>query len=422
MKQFKTVLSTVNDFIINFLKKYWFYIALALVVVLGVLVRIPLYTKRSGDFTNYLNPWYEQLYANPKAFLANGDGDYTPTYMYFLVFFSWFKIAPGSDSLLYAIKTLSVLFDFGTSFLIFWMLKFTLKKNDAITLLGVFLALFVPQILLNSAFWGQCDSIYCFFIVLAVFLILKKQPLWSAVAFGVSFAFKLQSVFFFPVLLLLWLNKKYHFWHFFLIPVVYIVLMVPAMICGRSFISCISVYNGQMKEYVYLSLNAPTIYAFMYRNMFGNESVTQHLVPAATIFGLTNIAVLCIYIFLTHKDIQFEDIIKISFLITLFAPYVLPKMHERYFYLAEVFAVLHLVFNPKKFYISLLAIAGSFQGYNNYLFNTYYFNDSNINLMVGATLIGAALVLLCIDVFKGKTPSFKNESKEKLEEQKTPNQ
>ncbi len=412
MKKVLNALSIANNAVINFLKKYWFYIALALVCALAIGARIPLYSKKSGDYNNFLVHWYQQAFDNPKSFLGGENGDYTPTYMYFLVMLSWFRIAPMSDALLYAIKTISVVFDFGTAFLIFWIIKFILKKNDALTLLGVFLALFIPQILLNSAFWGQCDSIYTFFVVLSVFLILKKQPLWSAVAFGVSFAFKLQSVFFLPVLVLLWLNKKYHFWYFLLIPVVYIVLMIPAMICGRSFVSCITVYGQQTGEYVYLSLNAPNIYAFMYRSMASNDSVIHHLVPAATVFGLASILVLCIFLFLTQKDIQFEDMIKITFLVALFAPFMLPKMHERYFYIAEVFSILYLVINPKKWYISALAVAGTFQGYNNYLFNTYYLGDGNVNLMIGATLVLAALILLGYDVFKGKKPTFKNEDKE----------
>jgi len=408
MSQFNDTLKKVNNVVIDFLRKYWFYFAIAAVVILAVVARIPLYTKRSGDFNSFLQPWYQQAYDNAKAFLANGEGDYTPTYMYFLVMISWFRVKPDSSAYLYTLKTISVLFEFGSAFLIFWMFKFIFKKNDALTLLAVFLALFVPQILLNSAFWGQCDSIFTFFIVLSLFLIFKKQPLWSAVAFGVSFAFKLQSIFFLPVLVLLWLNKKYRFWYFLLIPVVYIVLMIPAMICGRSFISCISVYGSQTGEYSILSLNAPTIYAYVYKSMVTNESVVKELVPAAIVIGITSILVLCVFLFLTQKDIQSEDIIKISYLLALFSPFMLPKMHDRYFYLAEVLGILYLIINPKKWYIPALSIAGSFSGYNVYLFNTYYLEDRNINLMIGATLILAALILLGYDIFKGKTPSWKN--------------
>ena len=402
----------VNSIIVDFLRKYWFIFALALVVILAVVARIPLYSKKSGDFNSFLQPWYQQCYENPKAFLASEEADYTPTYMYFLVFISWFRVKPDSVAYLYTLKTISVIFEFGTAFLIFWMCKFIFKKPNWLVLLSVFLALFIPQIILNGSFWGQCDSIFTFFIVLTLFLYYKKQPIWAAVAFGVSFAFKLQSIFFLPVLFLLWLNKKYRFWYLLLIPVVYILLMIPAMICGRSFVSCLTVYGTQAGEYVYLSLNAPTIYAFVYPSMVTNSSVEKELVPAATVIGLAAITIICVFIFLTHKDIQNEEIIKIAYMLALFAPFMLPKMHDRYFYLAEVLAVLYLFINPRKWYIPALAVAGSFSGYNVYLFNTYYLGDRNINLMIGAAMILAAIILLGYDMFKDKKPTFKPEELE----------
>ena len=416
MKRFNEVLTKINDTVISFIKKYWFIIAMVAVVALAIAIRVPLYTKESDDYYFFLKPWYTEICKDAKAFLSKGEADYTPTYMYFLCIISMFKISPESATFLRTLKTISVVFDFATAALIFCIIKFILKKNNVLTLLGTGLALFLPQIFLNSAFWGQCDAIYTFFVVLSLFFALKNKSLWSAVSFGVAFAFKLQSVFFFPVLLLLWLNKKFKFRCFFIIPVVYIILMIPAMICGKSFISCLTVYFTQAGEYVALSMNAPNVYSFMYYTLVDNPSVTKELVPAATVLGLMLIAALCLMIFLTHKDMSKEDVIKIAFLISLFAPYVLPKMHERYFYIAEVLSILYVVINPKKWYISTLAVAGTFQGYITYLFKTFYFNDDDNNLIVGATCILAALILLSYDVFKGKTIGFNQEKPAEVEQ------
>lgn len=412
MKKVLAALQMTNDAVINFLKKYWLWLSLAVVFALAIVARIPLYSKTTGDYNSFLVNWYNDCYTNSKEFLAKGDVDYTPTYLYSFVVMTWFKIKPFTNSFLYTLKTISVVFDFGTAFLIFYMVKFIFKKNDVLTLISTTLALFLPQILLNSAFWGQCDSIYTFFIVLSLFFIFIKKEMLSAISFGISFALKLQSVFFLPVLVLLWLNKKYKFWYLLLIPVTYIVLMIPAMICGRSFMSCLTVYFTQAEEYTYLSMAAPNIYSFMYKTLTTNDSVASHLVPAATVFGLVLILVVCVIIFATQKDYSFENIIKISFFITLFAPYVLPKMHDRYFYIAEVLAILYIVINPKKWYISLLAVGGTFQGYNLYLFNTYYLGDRDFNMIIGATLIMAALILLGYDLFKKKNEPLLEASQE----------
>ena len=415
MQKVSAFFTKVRDVVINFIQKYWFWIALAGIVALAVVIRIPLMTKKSGDYYNFLKPWYMSLVEDPKAFLASEDADYTPTYMYFLAFLSIFKFDVEGQSLNYAIKFISMGFELGTAILIFFILKFILKKHDSITLLGCFLALFLPQVFLNSAFWGQCDAIYVFFIVLSLFFTLKEKPLWASVAFGVSFAFKLQSIFFLPVLIFLWFKHKFKLYWLLLVPVIYVVLMIPAMACGRSFHSCINVYFDQTEEYPYLVMNAPSVYAFMYKSIVTNESVIEHLVPAATYFGVALIFILLVFLFLAYKEVTLEDIIKISFLVTLFAPYVLPSMHERYFYVAEIMAILYVAVCPKKWYISFLAVAGTFQGYNNYLFNTYYLNNENLNLIIGASLIMVSLILLMYDVFKGKKLGFEKKETKQLQ-------
>ncbi len=406
MEKISTFFRKVSSAVIGFIQKYWFWISLALVFVLAVLIRIPLMTKLSGDYYNFIKPWYAAIVEDPKAFLASDEADYTPTYMYLLTLISLFKVDVESLTLLYLVKSISMVFELGTAILIFFILKTILKKNDVITLLGVFLALFLPQVFLNSAFWGQCDAIYTFFIVLSLFFVLKEKSLWASVAFAFSFAFKLQSIFFLPVLILLWFKHKCKLYFLLLVPVIYIVLMIPAMACGRNFMSCVFVYFDQTEEYPYLTMNAPSVYIYMYRSIVTNQSVVEHLVPAAKYFGFALIFILCVLLFVAYKEITLEDIVKISFLISLFAPFVLPAMHERYFYIAEIMAILYVAVNPKKWYISFLAVAGTFQGYNNYLFNTYYLGNENLNLIIGATCILVALIFLIKDVFKGKTLSF----------------
>ena len=404
--------SKVRDFVINFIQKYWFWISLIIVLILAVLIRIPLMTKMTGDYYSFLKPWYESLLVDAKGFLAYGDYDYAPTYLYFLAFLSLFKFDIEGQALNYSLKCISMAFELGTTILIFFILKFILKKKDHITLLGVSLSLFLPQVFLNSSFWGQCDAIYTFFIVLSLFFVLKDKPMWASIAFGFSFAFKLQSIFFLPVLILLWFKHRFKLYWLLLVPVVYIVLMIPAMVCGRSFASCMFVYFDQSGEYPTLTMNAPSVYIYMYPSIVFNGSVEEHLVPAATYLGIALIFVLLVFLFLAYKEISLEDIVKITFLVTLFAPYVLPSMHERYFYIAEIMAILYIAVCPKKWYISFLALAGTFQGYINYCFNTYYLGNENLNLLIGATSILAALVLLMYDVFKGRTLGFpKKESK-----------
>lgn len=407
----KNFLNVVNDtlisignVVIDFIKKYWFYIAIVIVIALAILARVPLYTKRTGDYNTFLSKWYQDMVDNGIAqFLAKGDGDYTPTYMYILAIFAVFKIPAGeSDAYLYALKTVSVVFEFLTAGIVFITSKSILGKNNVITFAGICVALFAPTIVFNGAFWGQCDSIFVFFVALSVMLLLIDKQLLASIAFGVAFSFKLQSIFFLPVLGILFLLKKYKFRYFFVIPIVYIIIMIPAMICGRSFASCMGVYFNQTDEYPYLYMNAPNIYAYVYKTITTNISVKTHLIPAATWIGLSVIGITAVFTFVRFKDeeITLDRIIAIAYLFAVLAPYVLPKMHDRYFYLADVMAILYLISKPKKWYIPSLTLAASFTGYIVYLFNTYILDDRHINLRIGATIMLAGLILLMIDVFK----------------------
>jgi len=63
-------------------------------------------------------------------------------------------------------------------------------------------------VIINGAAWGQCDAIYTAFCLGSLYFILADRPAWACILFGLALSFKLQAVFFAPVLLLLFLRGK----------------------------------------------------------------------------------------------------------------------------------------------------------------------------------------------------------------------
>lgn len=68
----------------------------------------------------------------------------------------------------YLYKLLSVIFDFllANSFAYFVVNSGTMtdfRGKDKFFCLSYAFSLFLPTVIMNSAFWGQCDSIYTFF-------------------------------------------------------------------------------------------------------------------------------------------------------------------------------------------------------------------------------------------------------------------
>ena len=158
---------------------------------------------QSDDYTTFLAPW-TQFFRDNGGFKALGffPGNYNPPYMYFLAAFSYFGISE-----LYLIKLLSVLFDV----LLAWscMKLLSLYSGSKASQLGVFLAvLYLPTVVANGAYWAQCDSIYAFFGIFALYLGLSERGVRAMISLAACLAFKLQAVFIIPVFFILLLAKK----------------------------------------------------------------------------------------------------------------------------------------------------------------------------------------------------------------------
>lgn len=100
-------------------------------------------------------------------------------------------------------------------------------------LTAFFGVLFLPTVVLNGAYWGQCDSIYAAFALLGIYFALSRAPGGPGMAcIAVSFAFKLQAVFIMPIFVVLLITGRVNIRHFFIFPAVYILLMLPAVAAG----------------------------------------------------------------------------------------------------------------------------------------------------------------------------------------------
>ena len=125
----------------------------------------------TDDYRTFLSQWVA-FYRNNGGFAALGTpvGNYNLPYLYFLCLFSYFNV---SDLVL--IKALSIAFDVVLAWASMKLVGLYCSSN-ARRLAAFFLVLFLPTVLLNGAYWGQCDSIYTAFAVLALYLALDGRP------------------------------------------------------------------------------------------------------------------------------------------------------------------------------------------------------------------------------------------------------
>ena len=333
------------------LEPLWMGAVLA-VLALTVLSRVSLLPHVSSDYNSCLSLWLADIRSMP-GFTALGAniGDYNTPYFYLL--FALGKLLPRSAEL-YAIKLISILFDYVLAYFVMRLvMQKTVRRSMAI---GSFIgALLIPSILMNSAMWGQCDSIFTAFSLGALYYGLRGKSRLSWAFFALALSFKLQTVFLLPMLLVLLFTERVRLKDFWVFPVVFVALLVPAMIAGRGFIDCIAIYLRQTNTYTELSMLAPSIFSWIPPSSLSHIPVAG----AGILVAGTITLLLLMYLLRRRKRLDNEAMIEAAFLFALIIPFFLPRMHERYFYAADAMAVVYLFYRPERWYISLLACLSS---------------------------------------------------------------
>lgn len=317
----------------------------------------------SGDLQSFLIPWSTYLEEhNGFAGIASGpiDCNYPVTYQYILAFLTYL---PGSS--LAKIKVVSVIFDFVSATFIMLIVREVngYEKKSLIPILAYALALLIPTPILNSAAWGQCDSIYSAFLLISLyFLIREKYPL-AFIAFSLAFAFKLQALFFFPVLLLLYFKKKnFSLLHFLIIPTVIFAVSLPAIIIGKPLLEIFSVYFGQLTANARTTLGFPNMYFFL------PDLYWQFATPGII---LTFALILTFYFMLLkhkHAVLNGATLVEASLLTIMICTFTLPAMHQRYLFSGDLIAVIYIFTRKERPYVPLIIWLISVNGYLDYLF------------------------------------------------------
>ncbi len=343
------------------LKKYqldWADILyLAAITAIGLAIRVILRVVTTMDWEMYWDPWISDLKEMGFSYLATDRYDYAPSFVYILWVISKLPINPMT-----AYKSIHIVLDFAAAGVMGRMAaEVTGSKSKGICAYGVMLL--VPTIWADSALWAQCDIIFMLFVLLCFYCLFREKPGAAMFFYGMAFAFKLQSLFIFPFLVILWVNKKIKIQHFLWIPGLYFLSIIPAWIAGRPLIDLINIYMAQGAQDVWsLSIKWANIY-----QIIGNKFFLLEYAEAGTwlILGI----LMCIMFAMAQKRYRItnEFIVQTALFFAILTPYILPHMHERYGCLADILAILYAVMNRKRFYIPIVQILISFNCYMAYL-------------------------------------------------------
>ncbi len=311
------------------------------------------------DYQNFLSQWVEYYRVNGgvKAFSAP-LGNYNIPYMYFLCLFSYLPI---ND--LHLIKLLSIAFDVVLAYGVMKIVdRFTDSPN--IKLASFFTVLLLPTVFMNGALWAQCDSIYAALAILGLWLALEDKPVLSVLCFTLSFGFKLQAVFILPIMAVLLFTRKYKLWHIALFPAFYLALVLPAVIMGKPFLETLTLYASQTGSIGSgLNYNSPSVYALV-KNVADEAAAANTGIIAAFVFMFA-VLILC---FIKRRTMSDKAIVVAAALLCVGIPFLLPHMHDRYFFLSDIMTVmLAFIYFPWGIALAVLAQFASILGYHAYL-------------------------------------------------------
>jgi Gpi18-like mannosyltransferase len=351
------------------------------------LIRIYCLPHETLDYQDFLSVWVEYFKENGGwAALSQNVGNYNVPYLYFLALFSYSDINP-----LYLIKILSIFFDV---LLAYGVLKLSslFTQNRTTRFAAFFLTLFLPTVVLNGAYWGQCDSIYVAFAVWGIYFALCDRPVFSMVAIALSFAFKLQAVFIMPLWLIFLYTRKIRWYHLGIFPLTYLVVVLPAVLTGRPLWDTLTLYINQGGTVGSgLNYNSSSVFAFATQNTDVELFSRLGIIAAFVAMGM-----LLFLLYLRRDRLDNAGILCAGVFLSVVIPFLLPHMHDRYFYMADILTLAYAVIFPQMFLLPLCCQFASLLGYHaylklQYLYPMYY--GSCALILVLALLIVELVVL-----------------------------
>ncbi len=326
----------LDSFLFNLIDEHLEKISLGILVLLALVIRFMLMpdTDLSPDYNTYYLDWVNQYreYGIITG-LGKNIGDYYVPYNIMYAICSLFSCEPYVP-----ITIFSTIAEFVTAFYIVKIIKHLAVNSDNAALadkrawfVGVG-SLFLPFVVFNGALWKQCDAIYVVFMVIALYHILKENYRLAFVFLAISFSFKLQAIFIVPLFIVVYMIKKgFSILEFLWVPVMYLVMGLPSVLCRKGLRDTYFAYLSQTNEVQTEGYGMVSYYPNIYN--FGLDDFDELLKTPAIMLVAGLMVIIAVFAY-NHRDYFEKDINLLvigSFMAWTMCMF-LPGMHERYDY------------------------------------------------------------------------------------------
>ncbi len=335
------------------------------------------------DFDLFLGPWYAHIAdEGPLRAFAHPFSNYTPLYLYLLALAS---LAGEWLSPLNVVKALSLA---GTGFLAL-ALADLLKASGAKARNALWLFV-LPSAVLNAALLAQCDAIWAGACLFAVGAMIRGRTVAALVWCGVAIAFKAQSAFIAPFIIGALIGRRVPLRQWLIPPAVWAAFMAPAWLLGWPASDLATIYFRQAGEFDFAgTLANPWIWGTVFAPGLAKALYPiGYALAAALAAGIAALAARAVK--------RPPAMLPLALLSAMALPYLLPKMHERFLFLADVLALGLALARPKR---RTIAIAITVQLTSlSALISYMYFYLMPWPALAGALVGGAAMALILREV------------------------
>ncbi|WP_332804191.1 hypothetical protein [Sphingomonas sp. RT2P30] len=281
------------------------------------------------DMTEFLAPWLDHIVATgPVAAFATPFGNYAPAYLYLLAAVSPFA---GSVAVPLLVKFVSLA---GTGALALAVRHLLIRLDAPQPNRAAALLFILPSAMVNAGLLGQCDALWAAPCIMALAAAVERKHIAMLAWCGLALGIKVQALLIAPFFIALLINRRVALRLWVIAPLVAAATMLPAWAAGWPASDLATIYLRQAGTYPALAMNAPNLWQIV-------ESLP--LIGALPLSGLALASALgatAAYIaWLSTRSLDGRALLAPALLAPLITAGLLPHMHERYFFLADVVAL-----------------------------------------------------------------------------------
>ena len=200
------------------------------------------------------------------------------------------------------------------------------------------LIMVMPTSVLNAALLSQSDAIWAAPCVAALDAAIGRRHRTMLLWCGIAISVKLQAILFAPFVIALLLQRRVPIRLWPIAPAVFVALLVPALCLGWPPADLATIYLRQAAYFPMLSLNAPNIW-FAVQTLFPASAPGLSGLATAAAVGASAFYIARFSVLMPSGD----RLLPVALLAPLLTAGLLPHMHERYFFLADVIALIWAV-------------------------------------------------------------------------------